>query len=67
MRGFTFTSPVDPLNSLDQNDLPPKGWDQLDTSDFRRALFGTSSAVKDCREWEKRELARHTARKNKDK
>ncbi len=62
MRGFAFTLPVDPYNPLDSSDPPPEGWaTDIDTQDFRRALFGFGSGLfVDCCEWQKREGKRHT-------
>ena len=62
MRGFDFTLPVDANYPLDPLDPPPRGWDQLDTSDFRRALHGFSSIFQDCCDWEEREKRRHENR-----
>ena len=61
MRGFSFKAPIDPRNPLDRSDLPPEGWDtEIDTSDFRRALFGFRSTLyQECLDWEVRELGRY--------
>ena len=59
MRGYDFQKPVDPDNPLDPSDPPPTIHAHVDTSDFRKALFGfESTALRQCREWEARELER---------
>ena len=61
--GFEFTKPVDPANPLDSSDLPPEGWNTgIDTRNYRAALYGFPSELfVACCEWEKREIARHSA------
>ena len=61
--GFEFKKPVDPRNPLDEKDVPPAGWDtDIDTSDYRQALFSVPSALfTACCEWEERERTRHKA------
>jgi hypothetical protein len=60
MRGYAFAAGIDPNRPLDSNDPPPADWyDGIDTSDYRKALFGTFTRVmRQCVEWESRELAR---------
>ena len=61
MQGFYFEPPSNPHEPKDPTDPPPQGWDtNLDTSDFRKALFGYPPPLfVECAEWEKRELERH--------
>ena len=59
MQGFNFCAPADPKNPKDKSDPPPSGWDTMDTSDFRRALWGMSDLYERCRNWQDRELARY--------
>ena len=60
MRGYAFAAGIDPNHPLDPNDPPPANWnDGVDTSDYRKALFGTlTDIMRQCVEWESRELSR---------
>ena len=56
---FRFKPPVDPENPLDKNDLPPEGWQLVDTRDYAKALHGFPPQLfTECVEWEKREFER---------
>ena len=58
--GFVFCKPVNPNRPLDLSDLPPEGWDQVETSENRKAPFGfPPDLLTACREWERRELQRY--------
>jgi len=61
MLGFTLEALVDPKNPRDLRDPPPEGWDSnIDTADYRSALFGSKSRLfTACEQWEERELSRH--------
>lgn len=56
---FPFDERIKPEQPLDTNDPPPEGWNQLDNRDFRSRLFGSgNSTMRNCADWELRELAR---------
>ena len=56
---FIFEKPVNPKNPADISDPPPSSWEDIDTNDYRKALFGFSSETfTECVEWEKRERER---------
>lgn len=59
---FVFTKPVDPKTPIDDLDLPPDGWKEIDAHDYSKGLFGFGSSLfEECVAWGKRELKRHQA------
>ena len=58
---FIFNDLIDPEHPFLEADPPPEGWMEIDTDDYRRALFGFPSNIfEQCVEWQSREISRIT-------
>lgn len=59
---FVFDPRINPAAPLDPNDPAPTHWVDVETLDYRVALFGfASETFKECSRWEVRELRRWRA------
>lgn len=64
---FHFDTSIDPKKPINQLDSPPKGWEEVDTQDYRKALFGfRTDLFMACLEWEEREIFRFQALQSRE-